>query len=91
MLLRFLVRMLIAAGTSTAVAALVAHLLRGLVDDPGQLGGARHRARRRWLVDVAVFLVLARLLRLREVTEMHGHRAAAAAVAEAVRRPTMGA
>ena len=36
-LLRFLVRMAVAAGTSTAAAWLVATLLRGLVDEPGQL------------------------------------------------------
>jgi putative peptidoglycan lipid II flippase len=68
-LLRFLVRMLLAAGTSTAVAALVAHLLRGLTDRPDQLV-ALATGTTVLLVDVAVFVGMARLLHLHEVTSM---------------------
>ncbi len=68
-LLRFLVRMAVAAGTSTAAAWLVATLLRGLVDEPGQLT-ALATGLATLAVDVAVFLVLARVMRLREVTEV---------------------
>jgi putative peptidoglycan lipid II flippase len=68
-LLRFLVRMALAAGTSTAAAWLVASLLRGLTDDPGQLT-ALGTGFATLAVDVAAFLVLARVLRLREVTEV---------------------
>jgi putative peptidoglycan lipid II flippase len=68
-LLRFLARMLVAAGLSTAAAWLVVHLLRGLVDEPGQLA-ALATGLAALVVDVAVFLVLARLLRVREVTEV---------------------
>jgi len=68
-LLRFLVRMLLAAGTSTAVAALVAHLLHGLTARPDQLV-ALATGTTVLLVDVAVFVGMARLLHLHEVTSM---------------------
>jgi putative peptidoglycan lipid II flippase len=68
-LLRFLVRMALAAGTSTGAAWLVATLLRGLVDEPGQLT-ALATGLATLAVDVTVFLVLARAMRLREVTEV---------------------
>lgn len=66
-LVRFVVRTLIAAVVSTAAAAGAAWLLHQLVSDPHWLVAAV------WLlvvtvVDLAVFLVMARLLRLREVT-----------------------
>ncbi|WP_243058295.1 murein biosynthesis integral membrane protein MurJ [Nocardioides sp. SR21] len=66
-LVRFVVRTLIAALVSTAAAAGAAWLLHQLVTDPHWLVAAV------WLlvvtvVDVAVFLVMARLMRLREVT-----------------------
>jgi putative peptidoglycan lipid II flippase len=68
-LLRFLVRMALAAGTSTGAAWLVATLLRGLVDEPGQLT-ALATGLATLAVDVTVFLGLARAMRLREVTEV---------------------
>lgn len=66
-LLRFLVRLGIVAAAATAVAAVSAYLLHRVVDDPHWLLAAV------WVlvvvaVDVAVFLVLARAFRLREVT-----------------------
>ena len=68
-LARFVVRLVLAAGTSTAVAALVAHLLRGLVERPNQLA-ALATGSAVLFVDVAVFLGLARLLRVHEVTSL---------------------
>jgi putative peptidoglycan lipid II flippase len=66
-LVRFLVRALLAAAVSTAAAAGTAYLLHRVSDDPHWLLAAL------WVlvvttVDVAVFVVLARLLRLAEVT-----------------------
>jgi putative peptidoglycan lipid II flippase len=69
LLVRFLLRMVLAAGTSTAVAALVAHLLRGLVDRPSQLVALATGATV-LLVDVAVFVGMARLLHVHEVTSL---------------------
>jgi putative peptidoglycan lipid II flippase len=68
-LVRFAARMVIAAGISTAVAALVAHLLRGLTDHPSQVV-ALATGTSVLLVDVAIFLGLARLLHVHEVTAM---------------------
>jgi putative peptidoglycan lipid II flippase len=70
-LVRFLVRLLVAAGAATAVAAGVHALGAWLVEDPGQLVAAA-RAAVVTLVDVAVFVALARLLRLTEVTDVLG-------------------
>ncbi len=66
-LVRFLVRTAIAAGVSTAVAAGTAYLLHRLAGDPHWVVAAV------WVlvttcVDVAVFVALARMLRLGEVT-----------------------
>lgn len=66
-LVRFVVRTLIAAAISTAAAAGAAYLLHRLVSDPHWSVAAV------WLVvvatvDVVVFVVLARLMRLSEVT-----------------------
>jgi putative peptidoglycan lipid II flippase len=66
-LVRFLARMVLAAGVSTAAAAGTAYLLHQVVDEPGLVLAAA------WAflvtaVDVVVFVLLARVLRLREVT-----------------------
>lgn len=66
-LVRFVVRILIAAAISTAAAAATAYLLHQVVSDPHWSVAAV------WLllvatVDVVVFVVLARLMRLSEVT-----------------------
>jgi putative peptidoglycan lipid II flippase len=66
-LVRFLARMLIVAGVSTAAAAGTAYLLHRVDDEPTWYVAAI------WvavisLVDVVVFVLLARVVRLREVT-----------------------
>jgi putative peptidoglycan lipid II flippase len=66
---RFLVRLLAITAGSTAVALGASLLLGGLGDDP-LLGVAALRALVVTVVDVAVFLVLARLLGLAEVTDV---------------------
>ncbi len=66
-LLRFVVRLAIAALASTAVAGLVLWLLGGLGDDP-HVAFAALRMAVVVAVDVVVFLLVARLLHLREVT-----------------------
>ncbi|MGH3362901.1 MAG: lipid II flippase MurJ, partial [Nocardioides sp.] len=66
-LLRFVVRLSIAALASTAVAGLTLWLLGRLGEDP-HVAVAALRLVVVGVVDVLVFLVLARLLRLREVT-----------------------
>ncbi len=68
-LLRFLVRLVVAAAGSTAVAVGLALLLERIGDDPS-LGVAALRALLVTVVDVVVFVVLARLLRLSEVTDV---------------------
>jgi putative peptidoglycan lipid II flippase len=68
-LARFAVRLLVVAGLSTAVAYGAARLLAGLGEDPS-LGIALLRGVAIATVDVVVFLLLARLFRLREVTEV---------------------
>ncbi len=68
-LVRFLVRMLAAAGVSTALAWVVAHLLHGLVERPNQLE-ALGTGFAVLVVDVVVFALMARLLHLQEVTSM---------------------
>ncbi len=68
-LVRFLVRMLIAAAVSTAAAAATAALLGLLDDDPSWLVAAA-RVAVVGLVDVVVLVVMARLLRIREVTSV---------------------
>jgi len=68
-LLRFVVRLLIAAATSTAAAYGVHVLLDTLGDDP-HLAVAALRAAAVTLVDVVVFLIAARLLHVREVTDV---------------------
>jgi putative peptidoglycan lipid II flippase len=68
-LLRFLVRIVVAAGGSTAVAAATAYLLH-LVDDDPTWPLAAVWAFAVTAVDVVVFVVLARVLRLREVTSI---------------------
>ena len=66
-LLRFTLRLVIAAVGATAVAWLVLRLLGVLGDDP-HVALAALRMLIVGVVDVGVFLLLARLLRLREVT-----------------------
>jgi putative peptidoglycan lipid II flippase len=66
---RFLVRLLLIAAVSTAAAAGTAYLLHELVDDPSLALAAV------WVllvtaVDVVVFVLLARVVRLREVTSV---------------------
>jgi putative peptidoglycan lipid II flippase len=66
---RFLVRLLFIAAVSTAAAAGTAYLLHELVDDPSLALAAV------WVllvtaVDVVVFVLLARVVRLREVTSV---------------------
>ncbi len=68
-LVRFLVRLVIVALLSTAVAVGAAWLLRGLGEDPA-LVVALLRALVVTIVDVVAFLLLARLFRLQEVTEV---------------------
>jgi putative peptidoglycan lipid II flippase len=68
-LVRFGVRMAIAVGASTAVAWLVLLALGVLGDDPPNAVAAL-RAAVVTAVDVAVFLALARVLHLQEVTEV---------------------
>lgn len=68
-LVRFGVRMAIAVGASTAVAWVALLVLGVLGEDPPNLVAAL-RAALVTGVDVAVFLVLARTLHLREVTEV---------------------
>ena len=64
---RFLVRLLIAAGISTAAAWLVGQVLPGAGDDLSQVGAAL-RLVVLGGVDVLVFLGLARAMHVREVT-----------------------
>ena len=80
MLLRFLVRLLIAAGLAAAVAWAARQGLAHLWPPPGG-GAATARDGKAQavvmlavtgLVDVAVFLLLARLLRIAEVTSVLG-------------------
>ncbi len=66
-LLRFLVRMLLAAGVATLVAYVAALGLRSLLDDPGRLGTAA-TAVLVITLDGVVFVALARLLHIGEVT-----------------------
>ncbi|GAB3198438.1 hypothetical protein GCM10027062_12610 [Nocardioides hungaricus] len=68
-LVRFLVRMLIAAGLATAAAAAAAYLLDLVDDDPGWLLAAV-RVVVVGAVDVVVLIALARIFRVREVTTM---------------------
>jgi len=68
-LVRFLVRLLIAAGVATAVSAALAHVVDSLDGDPGRLVAALTLALV-GTVDVVVFLGMARALRLTEVTEV---------------------
>ena len=68
-LVRFLSRMLLAAAGSTAVAFLLAHVVHGLGQHPNQLVAAA-QALAITLLDLAVFVLLARILRLREVTSV---------------------
>jgi len=68
-LLRFAVRMAIAVAVSTLAAYAARELLGFLGEEPTNVVAAL-RALVITLVDVAVFLVLARLLHLREVTEV---------------------
>jgi putative peptidoglycan lipid II flippase len=68
-LVRFLVRLVVIAVLSTTAAVGAAWLLRGLGEDPA-LVVALLRALVVTIVDVLVFLLLARLFRLQEVTEV---------------------
>ena len=68
-LVRFLSRMLLAAAGSTAVAFLLAHVVHRLGQHPNQLVAAG-QALVITLVDLVVFVLLARILRLREVTSV---------------------
>ncbi len=68
-LVRFLVRLVVIAVLSTAAAVGAAWLLRGLGEDPALIV-ALLRALVVTIVDVVVFLLLARLFRLQEVTEV---------------------
>ena len=70
-LLRFLVRLLLAAGLSTAAAWACLWLLGRLGEDPHVLVAAL-RAFVVTLVDIGVFLAMARLVRLDEVTDVVG-------------------
>ena len=74
-LLRFLVRMLLAAAGSTAAALAGRAPAARPGERPEPAGGARHRPGVALVVDVAVFLVLARLLRLRGGHRRHRHGA----------------
>jgi putative peptidoglycan lipid II flippase len=66
-LVRYLVRLLIAAGAATAVAAVLAHLLDRMDGDPGRLVAVAVLGLV-GVVDLLVFVVVARALRLSEVT-----------------------
>ncbi|HET7070831.1 MAG TPA: murein biosynthesis integral membrane protein MurJ [Nocardioides sp.] len=68
-LVRFLVRLLIAAGISTGVAALVGHALPGREDDVSHVLAAA-RLVTIGLVDLCLFVVLAQLMHIREVTTL---------------------
>ncbi len=68
-LVRFVVRLVVVAVLSTAAAVGASWLLRGLGEDP-TLVVARLRAVLVTTVDLVVFLLLARLFRLQEVTEV---------------------
>jgi len=68
-LARFVVRLLVVAVLSTAVAYGVSRLLAGFGEDPS-LGIALLRGTAVATVDVVVFLLLARVFRLQEVTEV---------------------
>lgn len=68
-LTRFVVRMALAVGVSTGVAFALAHLLHGLSDDP-QWVVAALQALAITGVDIAIFLALARALRITEVTSV---------------------
>jgi len=68
-LVRFLVRLLLAAGVSTAVAWALLWVLGRFGDDPHLLVAAV-RALAVTLTDVVVFVLMARLLRLSEVTDV---------------------
>jgi putative peptidoglycan lipid II flippase len=68
-LVRFLVRLLIAAGISTGVAALVGQALPGGGHDVSHVMAAV-RLVAMGLVDVCLFVVLAQLMRIREVTSV---------------------
>ena len=70
-LLRFLARMTVAVPVATAAAWGVSHLIRANVEEPSQLVGGLS-ALAITTVDVVVFLVLARLLRITEVTSVVG-------------------
>ena len=70
-LLRFLVRLLLAAGVATAAAGACLWLLGRLGEDPHVLVAAL-RASVVALVDIGMFLAMARLLRLDEVTDVVG-------------------
>jgi putative peptidoglycan lipid II flippase len=66
-LVRFLVRLLIAAGVSTGVAAVLAHALPGRGDDVSHALAAV-RLVLIALLDVGLFVIMARVLRITEVT-----------------------
>jgi putative peptidoglycan lipid II flippase len=66
---RFAVRLLVVAAVSTAGAYGATRLLAGLGEDPS-LGVALLRALAVTIVDVVLFLVLARMFRLTEVTDV---------------------
>jgi putative peptidoglycan lipid II flippase len=66
-LVRFLVRLLIAAGISTGAAALVGHALPGRADDVSHVLAAT-RLVAMALVDLCLFVVLAQVMHIREVT-----------------------
>jgi putative peptidoglycan lipid II flippase len=66
-LVRFLVRLLIAAGISTGAAALVGHALPGRADDVSHVLAAT-RLLAMALVDLCLFMVLAQVMHIREVT-----------------------
>ena len=67
-LVRFLVRMAIAAAGGTATAYLLARLLHAAQDGPPSALVAAGTVGLLTLADAVVFLVLARLLRIQEVT-----------------------
>ncbi|WP_028659968.1 murein biosynthesis integral membrane protein MurJ [Nocardioides insulae] len=68
--LGFLGRLLVAVAVSTAAAYLVARLLAPWADDHTGVAGAFTQVLTIGVVDVVVFLAMAALLRLREVTEV---------------------
>ncbi|HEU4811799.1 MAG TPA: murein biosynthesis integral membrane protein MurJ [Nocardioides sp.] len=69
-LVRFLARLAVAAGVSTAAAFVLAQVLHGLADTAPAWPIAAGRAFAITLLDVALFVVMARLLRLSEVTSV---------------------